>query len=160
MADDIDDLFEHELEDIYFAEHELTEAYQRFADRSTDEELTEFFESHVEETGDHIENLIDVFELTGEPPQTEECEGIEGLLREWEEFAEENETGSVHDYYNVVTAMKTERYEQTAYESLVALAAERDDEEAEELLRENLDSDEATLDRLAELAESYDYDSL
>ncbi|MFC5973070.1 ferritin-like domain-containing protein [Halomarina salina] len=159
-AEDIDDLFEHELEDIYFAEHELTEAYDRMAETSSDEEVAAFFESHVEETGDHIERLVEVFELTGEAPQTEECEGIEGLLAEWEEFAEENDAGSVHDYYNLVTAIKTERYEQTAYESLVALAHERGDSEAEDLLRENLDEDEETLDELAEMAENYDYGSL
>jgi ferritin-like metal-binding protein YciE len=159
-ADDIDDLFEHELEDIYFAEHELTEAYDRMAETSTDEAVVEFFETHVEETGTHIERLVEVFEQTGEAPQTEECEGIEGLLAEWEEFAEANESGDLHDYYNLVTAMKTERYEQTAYESLVALADARGDDEAEELLRENLDEDEATLDELAEMTENFDYDSL
>ena len=158
--DDIDGLFEHELEDIYFAEHQLTSAYERMAESSSDEDLVGFFEDHVEETGDHIERLIDVFELTGEAPQTEECEGIEGLLTEWEEFAEENDPGAVHDYYNVVTAMKTERYEQTAYESLVALAHERGDEEAMDLLRENLDEDEETLNDLAKRARSFDYETL
>jgi len=157
---DIDGLFEHELEDIYFAEHELTEAYGRMAETTSNEDLAAFFRDHVDETGDHIERLVDVFEQTGEAPQTEECEGIEGLLTEWEEFAAENETGPVHDYYNVVTAMKTERYEQTAYESLVALASERGDEEAMDLLKANLDEDEETLNDLADLARSFDYESL
>ncbi|MWG36133.1 YciE/YciF ferroxidase family protein [Halomarina oriensis] len=156
----LDDLFEHELEDIYFAEHELTAAYEQMAEASTDEDLVAFFEAHVEETGSHIERLVDVFEATGEAPQTEECEGIEGLLTEWEEFTADHDPGPVHDYYNVVTAMKTERYEQTAYESLVALASERGDEEAMDLLKTNLDEDEETLSDLAEMARSFDYDSL
>ncbi|MFC4358145.1 ferritin-like domain-containing protein [Halobium salinum] len=159
-AQTIEDLFEHELEDIYFAEHELTESYERIAEQVEDEELKEFVESHIEETGTHIERLVDVFETMGEAPQTEECEGIEGLLAEWEEFAEENEPGPIMDYYNLVTLMKTERYEQSAYESLVALAEQQGKDEAADLLRSNLEEDEESLDRLAEMADNYDYDSL
>ncbi|MFC6725185.1 ferritin-like domain-containing protein [Halobium palmae] len=159
-AQTIEDLFAHELEDIYFAEHELTESYERIAEQVEDDELRDLVESHIEETGTHIERLVDVFETMGEPPQTEECEGIEGLLTEWEEFADENEPGPVLDYYNLVTLLKTERYEQTAYESLVALAERQGRDEAADLLRSNLEEDEANLDRLAEMAESFDYDSL
>ncbi|MFD1515314.1 ferritin-like domain-containing protein [Halomarina rubra] len=157
---DIDALFEHELEDVYFAEHQLTEAYERMASVSSDEDLTAFFESHVEETGDHIERLVEVFERTGRAPQTEECQGIEGLLTEWESFAADNEPGAIHDYYNVVTAMKTERYEQSAYESLVALASERGDDGAMDLLKQNLDEDEETLNDLAKVARTFDYETL
>jgi ferritin-like metal-binding protein YciE len=101
-----------------------------------------------------------VFEESGEPPQTEECEGIEGLLTEWEEFLEESESGPLLDYYNLVTATKTERYEQSAYESLVALARESGREDAAELLQQNLDEDEAALEEFSEATSNYDYDSL
>ena len=148
------DLFEHELQDIYFAEHELTSAYERMADQTEDERVQEFFEEHVDETAGHIERLVEVFEETGEAPQTEECEGIEGLLTEWEEFLDEAETGPLLDYYNLVTAVKTERYEQSAYESLVDLAEHEGRSEAADLLRENLD--EATLDDLVERVDEYD----
>ena len=148
------DLFEHELQDIYFAEHELTSAYERMADQTEDEGVQEFFEKRVDETAGHIERLVEVFEETGEVPQTEECEGIEGLLTEWEEFLDETETGPLLDYYNLVTAVKTERYEQSAYESLVDLAEHEGRSEAVDLLRENLD--EATLDDLVERVDEYD----
>jgi ferritin-like metal-binding protein YciE len=156
----MDELFEHELQDIYFAAHELTTAYERMAELSEDEEIEQLFRSHLDETATHIDRLVEVFEESGEPPQTEECEGIEGLLTEWEEFVEEGESGPVLDYYNLVTAMKTERYEQSAYESLVALARESGRDDAADLLQSNLEEDEAALDDISEAAASYDYDSL
>jgi ferritin-like metal-binding protein YciE len=96
------DLFEHELEDVYFAEHELVEAYERMAEHAHDERVRRLLESHASETGEHVERLVEVFEETGEPPRTEECEGIEGLLVEWEAFVEENEPGPIMDYYSGV----------------------------------------------------------
>ena len=156
----MDELFEHELQDIYFAAHELTTAYERMAELSEDEEIEQLFRSHLDETATHIDRLVEVFEESGEAPQTEECEGVEGLLTEWEEFAEDASSGPVLDYYNLVTALKTERYEQSAYESLVALARKSGREESADLLRENLEEDEATIDRLSERATAFDYDSL
>jgi ferritin-like metal-binding protein YciE len=149
-------LFEHELEDIYFAEHELVEAYGRMAEHADSDEVREFFEAHADETGDHVERLVDVFEETGEPPQTEECEGIEGLLAEWEEFVEENEPGPLMDYYHLVTAVKTERYEQTAYESLIDLADREGRDSARDLLQQNLDEDEGTIDDVQSRIEALD----
>jgi ferritin-like metal-binding protein YciE len=153
----VSDLFEHELEDIYFAEHELIEAYERMAAHADDEEVQQFFEAHASETGTHVERLIDVFEETGEPPQTEECEGVEGLLAEWEEFLEENESGPLMDYYHLVTAVKTERYEQTAYESLVDLAEQLDRDVAAEILRENLNEDEETIVEIRSRLDGFDH---
>lgn len=151
-----DELFEHELQDVYFAEHELTTAYKRMTEQTADDDIQAFLENHVDETGTHIERLVEVFEETGEPPQTEECEGIEGLLSEWGEFAEDTTTGPILDYYNLITAIKTERYEQSAYESLVDLAERQDRTEAADLLRSNLDEDEETLDELNQMATDYD----
>lgn len=150
------DLFEHELEDVYFAEHELVEAYERMAEHAHDERVRRLLESHASETGEHVERLVAVFEETGEPPRTEECEGIEGLLLEWEAFVEENESGPIMDYYSLVTALKTERYERTAYESLVDLAGRRGRDAAADLLRENLDEDEGTIDRIRSLIDEFD----
>lgn len=156
-ADTVSDLFEHELEDVYFAEHELIEAYERMAEHADDEEVKAFFEEHASETGTHVERLLDVFEETGEPPQTEECQGIEGLLVEWESFVEENEPGPLMDYYHLVTAVKTERYEQTAYESLVDLAEQLDRTAAADTLRENLSEDEETIDEINSRLEAFDH---
>jgi len=76
-ATSLQELFEHELGDIYFAEHRMVEAYEAFAANSDDQGLTETFEAQRERVGDHIERLVEIFDTMGEPPQEEECQGIE-----------------------------------------------------------------------------------
>ena len=148
------DLFEHELQDIYFAEHELTSAYERMADQTEDKGVQKFFEEHVDETAGHIERLVEVFEETGEAPRPRSARGSRGCSPSGRSSSTEAETGPLLDYYNLVTAVKTERYEQSAYESLVDLAEHEGRSEAADLLRENLD--EATLDDLVERVDEYD----
>jgi ferritin-like metal-binding protein YciE len=78
----------------------------------------------------------------------ETCQGIQGLLAEWAEYVEEHEPGATMDYYHLVTALKTERYEQTAYESLVELAERHGRDGARERLQANLDEDEETIEEI------------
>jgi ferritin-like metal-binding protein YciE len=96
----------------------------------------------------------------GEPPQEEECLGIEGLLDEYDEFVTEDPDPSALDLYNVTTAGKTQRYEITAYENLVEVAKALENEEAEELLRETLEEEQGTLDQLQEQGATFDYGSI
>ena len=159
-ATSLQELFEHELGDVYFAEHRLVDAYESFAANTNDQELTDLFEEHSEQVGDHIERLVQIFDTMSEPPQEEECRGIEGLLAEYGEFVEEGPDANVLDLYNVTTAGKTQRYEITAYESLIEVAKALDNEDAVDLLRETLDEEQETLDRLQEHGAAFDYDSI
>lgn len=159
-ASSLGELFEHELGDIYFAEHRLVDAYEEFASNTNDQELTELFETHREQVGEHIERLVEIFDTMGEPPQEEECLGIEGLLDEYNEFVEEDPDPSALDLYNVTTAGKTQRYEITAYESLIEVAKALENEEAEELLRETLEEERETLEQLQEQGATFDYGSI
>jgi ferritin-like metal-binding protein YciE len=159
-ASSLGELFEHELGDIYFAEHRLVDAYEEFASNTNDQELAELFEAHREQVGEHIERLVEIFDTMGEPPQEEECLGIEGLLDEYNEFVEEDPDPSALDLYNVTTAGKTQRYEITAYESLIEVAKALENEEAEELLRETLEEERETLEQLQEQGATFDYGSI
>lgn len=154
--DTTEDLFQHELKDIYFAVHELTTVYDRMANQTVDDEIREFFEAHLTETSNHIERLFAVFKSIDRAPETVKCQGIEGLLAEWTEFTDEAPAGPLHDYYNLTTAIKTERYELSAYRSLINLATHQGHSEAADLLQANLEENEETLDELIELAQEYD----
>ena len=50
------DLFVHELQDVYFAERTLTKVLPKLADEVNDEELTEAFRHHLDETRQHVAN--------------------------------------------------------------------------------------------------------
>jgi ferritin-like metal-binding protein YciE len=157
-ATSIHDLFVHSLEDIYYAEGELLEALEKLADNTENEEIAEAFREHREETEEHIDRLEKVFDIVGHEPEREECEGIEGLIEEHEEFAGEDPEQHVLDLHNLVAAQKTEHYEISAYGNLALFADRLGYDEAGDIFHENLEEEEAALEKLKDLTEQYDYE--
>jgi ferritin-like metal-binding protein YciE len=85
-----DELFEHELKDIYDAEHKVKGALRKLATKSkNDPELADLFTSHLGETEGHIERLQDVFRTIEKRATRRPCEGINGLLKEHAELVRE-----------------------------------------------------------------------
>ncbi|MFC4439641.1 MULTISPECIES: ferritin-like domain-containing protein [Natrialbaceae] len=159
-VDTIHDLFEHGLEDIYHAEHELLDALEDLEQHTEREEISEAFAEHREETEGQIDRLEKVFEMFGEPPEKEECEGIQGLIQEYEEFTEEDPSQEVLDYHSMAAAEKTEHYEIAAYGNLIPLADQLGLDDAADLLEENLREEQDALDELKELTESFEIDAI
>jgi ferritin-like metal-binding protein YciE len=155
----LDDMFEHELEDIYYAEHELLEALQELSEQVDDGEIEDALDEHRRETQDHVDRLEEVFNMIGEPPEEEECEGIQGLLEEHEEFVQMDPDQDILNVFNLAAAQKTEHYEIAAYGNLIPLADELGLDEGADLLEENLREEEDALEKLATLTENYDLDS-
>ncbi|RQG94026.1 DUF892 family protein [Natrarchaeobius chitinivorans] len=158
--DTIHDLFEHGLEDIYHAEHRLLEALEDLEENTEREEIANAFADHREETQHQIERLEEVFEMFGEPPEKEECEGIEGMIEEYEEFTSMEPDQAVLDYHNMAAAEKTEHYEIAAYGNLIPLADQLDMSEAADLLEENLREEQEALEELKELTEEFEIDAI
>ena len=52
-----EELFVHELQDMYYAEQTLTKVLPKLANESTDRELSKAFTNHLAETKEQIENL-------------------------------------------------------------------------------------------------------
>jgi ferritin-like metal-binding protein YciE len=152
----LNDLFEHELKDIYYAEHQLVAALQTLADESSDAEIKKAFQSHRKETQGHVKRLDQVFKSLGEKPASETCPGIDGLLKEKKAFAKEKPSDEILDFYNLGAAQKTERYEITAYESLIEMAEALGRSEIVTQLEANLEEEEAALRKLKALAENLD----
>ncbi|GAB3671330.1 ferritin-like domain-containing protein [Halopiger thermotolerans] len=158
--DTIQDLFEHGLEDIYHAEHQLLDALEDLEENTEHEEIANAFAEHREETQGQIDRLEEVFETFGEPPEKEECEGVEGLIEEYEEFTSMDPSQEVMDYHNMAAAEKTEHYEIAAYGNLIPLADQLGMDEAADLLEQNLREEQEALEKLKELTEQYEMDAI
>ncbi|TMT80312.1 ferritin-like domain-containing protein [Haloterrigena sp. H1] len=156
----IQELFEHNLEDIYHAEHQLLDALDELEEHTDHDEIAQAFSEHREETHGHIDRLEEVFEMFGEPPEKEECEGIEGLIEEHEEFTSMDPSQEVMDYHNMAAAEKTEHYEIAAYGNLIPLADQLGMDEAADLLEQNLREEQDALDELKELTETFEMDAI
>ena len=152
----IEELFEHELKDIYGAEHSLLDALEQMAGESSDREIKRAFTQHRKETQGQIKRLEKIFKLLGQKPEAETCPGIEGLIKEKKTFMREKPSPELLEFYNVGASQKVERYEITAYENLIDMAEKLTLADAVELLEQNLQEEEATLNRLKAIASEFD----
>ena len=153
----LQELFVHGLEDIYYAEEELLDALQDLEDQTEKSEVAEAFADHREETRGQIDRLDDVFQMLDMEPETEECEGIEGLIKEHETFVEEEEpTEELLTLHNLVAGQKTEHYEIAAYGNLTSLAGKLGHDEAADLLEQTLREEEEALEEVTQISEEFD----
>lgn len=133
---------------------------EELAGQVENDDIRRALEEHRDETEGQIDRLEEVFDMVGEPPEEEECEGIEGLKKEQEEFADSDPDQRVLDLFNLAAAQMTEHYEIAAYGNLTLLAAELGYDDAADLLEENLREEVDALEELSQLTENYDFDSV
>lgn len=152
----IEELFEHELKDIYSAEHSLLNALEQMASESSDRDIRKAFTQHRKETQSQIKRLDKIFKTMGQKPQAESCPGIEGLIKEKKVFMREKPSDELLEFYNIGAAQKTERYEITAYEGLIDMADKLGMLDAVELLEQSLQEEEAALNKLKAIASEFD----
>ena len=85
----MNDLFVHQLQDIYYAEKQLVKALPKMADKATDKQLKQGFLTHLEETKTHVQRLEQVFQMHGAEVEGGECPAIDGIIEEADEVAGE-----------------------------------------------------------------------
>jgi ferritin-like metal-binding protein YciE len=154
------DLFLHELGDILYVERALAdEALPKLIDEVQDPEFRSGLEKHLEQTQRHVTNVEKVFEMFGETPHEEECIGFEGLKKEHEELTKES-SSSLIDLVDLGAAARTENYEIAAYEGLRRMAKALGENDAVELLDENLAQEKETLREVEKLATRISNESL
>ncbi len=150
----LNDLFVHQLQDIYYAENQILKALPKMIDKATSPELKAGFEAHLEETHGHVERLEQVFRQHGAEIKGVDCPAIDGIIEEANEVAGEIGDKEVLDAALVASAQAVEHYEMTRYGTLVAWARRLGRDDCAALLRQNLDEEKAADKKLTAIAES------
>jgi ferritin-like metal-binding protein YciE len=148
-----DELYLHQLEDVYYAEQQITKALPKMIEKATDPQLRQGFETHLRETEGQIERLKQVFQLEGMEPKGVTCPAIDGIIKEANEVAGEVDDKRVLDAALIAAAQAVEHYEMARYGTLVAWAKQLGKNEAAQLFQATLDEEEATDAKLTKLAE-------
>lgn len=143
------ELFIHELADVYDAEHRFLEGQQEMVQKATDEDLKDALKKHIVQTREHARNVERVFTDLGLEPWRESCEAAQGLVSEAQEAIAGAQTETLRDCAIVSSVAKVEHYEIGSYRTLVTGAQLMGQSEAERLLRSNMDQEEQTA-RIAE----------
>ena len=149
-----DDLFLHQLQDVYYAENQITKALPKMADKATAPALKQGFETHLRETEGQITRLESIFDLLGEKGKAVTCPAIDGIIKEANEVAGEIADKAVLDAALIASAQAVEHYEITRYGTLIAWANELGHTEASGLFAETLAEEKATDEKLTVMAES------
>lgn len=152
----IEELFEHELKDIYAAEVALLDALEQMAGESSDRDIKKAFTQHRRETQAQIKRLDKIYKSLGQKAGAGTCPGIEGLIKEKKLFMREKPSPELLEFFNIGASQKVERYEITAYESLIDMADKLGMSDAVELLEENLQEEEMALNKLKAIASEFD----
>ncbi len=150
----LDDLFVHTLQDIYYAENQITKALPKMIGKATDLGLKSGFEQHLIETQNQIKRLEQVFQMHGQPVKGTTCAAMDGILEEASDILGVANDNDVKDAAIISAAQAVEHYEITRYGTLVAFAKQLGREDCAAVLQQNLDEEYATDRRLTALAES------
>ena len=147
----LSDIFEHTLQDVYYAENAITKALPKVAKAAKNAQLKKAAEEHLLETKEQIKKLEQVFKSIGKKASGEKCDAIEGLIKEADGLMEEAE-GTALDAGLLAACQAVEHYEIARYGSLREWAKDLGHDEAHKLLSEILDQEKATNNKLTNLA--------
>ena len=155
----LDDLFLDELKDIYDSEKRIVKALPKMAKSASTEELREAFESHLQETEQHVKRLEEVFKLLEKPARGKKCEAMEGLIEEGKELMEEDAEEGVLDAGLICAAQKVEHYEIAAYGTLVTWSRILGYNRATKLLEQTLAEEKAADEKLTDIAGEINFEA-
>src|SRR6202165_5709001 len=147
----MNDLFVHQLQDIYYAEKQLLKALPKMADKATDKQLKQGFLTHFDETKTHVQRLEQVFQMHGAEAKAVNCPAIDDIIEEADDVAGEVEDKSVLDAALINAAQAAEHYEIARYGRLVAWAKQLGRNDCALFLQKTLDEEKATDKKLTTL---------
>lgn len=150
-----DDLFNHQLMDVYDAELQIVDALPMMAGAATSGDLKAAFDTHLAETREHCTRLERVFQMLGKSPQRQTCPAMRGLMKEGNEAVGAIGDPMVKDAALIACAQRVEHYEMAAYGTLRTLARTVGRDEIAELLQATLDEEGKADKLLTSLAEGH-----
>lgn len=149
----LEELFEHQLQDLYSAEGQLTKALPKMAENATDAKLKKAFEDHLEETKEHKKRLEEICKELKIDPDKETCKAMKGLIKEASDFLKEVKDKDVKNAGMIAEAQRVEHYEISGYGTAVRYAKELGHKDIAKKLQKTLDEEynaDKTLNVLAE----------
>jgi ferritin-like metal-binding protein YciE len=129
----MNDLFIHQLQDVYYAEKQLVKALPKMAEKATDKQLKQGFLAHLDETRTHVQRLEEIFRMHGAAGEIADKAVLDAAL--------------------INAAQAAEHYEITRYGSLIAWARQLGRNDCASILQQTLDEEKKTDAKLTSLAE-------
>lgn len=148
-------LYLEELQDLYDAEHQITEALPKMIQACHHPDLKSAFETHLQETRGQIGRLEQVFQMLGEKAERKTCTGMKGIIAEGSDKLKhaKDSNPDVLDAGLIAAAQHVEHYEMAGYGCVRTWARELGFHDQARLLQQTLDEEGNTDKLLTSLAE-------
>ena len=150
----LQDLYVHELKDLYSAEKQLIKALPKMVKAAKNDKLAAGFEEHLEQTREHAARLERLLANHKKSTRGARCRGMEGIIAEGSEMIEEEADPEVKDAGLISAAQRVEHYEIAGYGTARTYAEMLGDKEGANLLQTTLGEEEETDQKLTKLAKS------
>lgn len=150
----LNDLFEHQLKDLYDAESQLIKALPKMKKHAVSDKLKKAFDDHLEETKNHKKRLEKISKELDLDPSGETCKAMQGLIKEAESFLKEDVDEKVMDAGLIAEAQRVEHYEIAGYGTAVRFAEELGLDDVAKELQKTLDEEYHADNLLTKLAET------
>jgi ferritin-like metal-binding protein YciE len=134
----LEELFIHNINDLYDAEKQLTKALPMMAESVSDPMVKEGFQAHLKQTEEQIQRLEQILESYSLKPEGITCKAMEGLLEEGKEILEMEADFDIKDAAIVGASQKVEHYEIAGYTSALMLAQKLKLNDVVKLLKQTL----------------------
>lgn len=150
----LEDLFYGMLQDVYYAEKQLLKALPKMAKQASNNELTQAFLKHRDQTEGQIGRLEQAFEMIEKKPRGKKCDAILGIIEEGKEVMEEVDDEEALDAGLIGAAQAAEHYEIARYGTLCAWAKQMGKPQIARVLHQTLEEEKQTDELLTRIAEA------
>lgn len=148
---DTQEKFLHELGDIYDAEQQFLKGQAEMLKNATNPQLKSAIQQHMTESENQAKVLEQVFTAVGQKAKAEKCAAAAGIVAEGQQVMKEAGTPEVRDCLIAGSASKVEHYEISSYRGLIVGAQMMGQQEAAQLLQQNLAQEEKTAQMLEQM---------
>jgi ferritin-like metal-binding protein YciE len=146
------ELYLHKLGAALTMENTILELLPQLEEHAQSSQLQQALRQHRQETEGHVRNLEQAFTALGEEPDDSPCPAIEGLEKEGQANLKMVDD-SLNDDVILSGVCETEHHEIAVYEGLITKAEAMGEQDVVALLHENLESEQATLQRAMQMGQ-------
>lgn len=142
------EMFQNDLNAIHSTERAILRELDVMISEVKDPQLRGSFQTHKQQTEQQVQRIEKVIKAIGAEPKQMPTPAFEGLVAEKKQMMRMAPGGESIDLINIAAGAKTEHMEIACYEGLLDMAKKLDMDQLVAPLRENLQEEQATLQKL------------
>jgi len=152
--DNLRKLYIDQLQHLHSAETQIIKALPKMVEKSTDPQLKQALDTHLQETRGHVTRLEQILRQCTGQVDSKKNKGIAALITEGEDIITDANDEAVRDAGIIAAAQKVEHYEMAAYGTVRTFAEILGETQQADLLEKTLDEEKNADSTLTQISDS------